>query len=420
MKRMLLPFLFLGISGWVWGQSARAELPVRDLAVNAPTETYAIPLVEVAPFLSWSAVWNEGASGLWVRFSTDERTWTDWVFELPELHAAELPGRIIGQLRFEDASVRFFQVRAEEQVEGLVFQFFSPGATTSFYPAETEDLLACPCPMPAPLRRSDWCPAGNCPPNPNPSMTTVTHLIVHHSASSNTASDWAAVVRSFWNFHVNTNGWADIGYNWLIDPNGVLYEGRGDNVTGAHFCGTNGATMGVCVIGDFTSATPTQAALSKLRDLLAWKACNINADPLATTFHVNSGLNLKRISGHRDGCTTACPGDAFYPMLPGIRQGVADHIATVCSTGLEEGVEADKILRVFPNPAGDWLTVEAPFEAGGWLQIIHNHGVRAMQPLWVSGVETIRIPLSGWPAGIYRAVLRSAGGLEQRAVFVKP
>lgn len=421
MKKFFLPLFFLGMSVWASGQTSRAELPLADIKMDVPSPTYSIPLEEVNPFLSWSAVWNEGASGLWVRFSSDERTWTEWVFEAPDLHAAEIPGRVIGQLRFEDAAMRYFQVRAAEDVSDIVFHFFSPGASAAVAPHEVEEILACPCPMPAPLRRTDWCPAGNCPPNPNPSFTTVTHLIVHHSASSNTASDWAAVVRSFWNFHVNTNGWADIGYNWLIDPNGILYEGRGDNVTGAHFCGTNGATMGVCVIGDFTSATPTQAALAKLRDLLAWKACNVNADPLATTFHPNSGLTLKRISGHRDGCTTACPGDAFYPMLPAIRQGVSDHIAQVCSTlGASEDAVSEKVLRVYPNPAGDWLLVEAPFDSGGWLQIIHNNGIRAMPVRWVSGLETIQISLSGWPSGIYRAVVRNPEGAERRAVFIKP
>jgi hypothetical protein len=421
MKMMCLSFLFSGMSFWLMGQTSRAELPLRDIKMDTPSQTYSIPLEEVSPFLSWSVVWNRGASGLWVRFSSDERVWTEWVFEGPELHAAELPGLVIGQLRFEDAAMRFFQVRANEDVSGIVFHFFSPGSTEAVSLHEVEETMACPCPMPTSLRRTDWCPAGNCPQNPNPSFTAVTHLIVHHSASSNTASDWAAVVRSFWNFHVNTNGWADIGYNWLIDPNGALYEGRGDNVTGAHFCGTNGATMGVCVIGDFTSSMPTSAALAKLRDLLAWKACNINADPLATTFHSSSALMLKRISGHRDGCTTACPGDAFYPMLPTIRQGVSDHIAQVCSAldAPEVGLPENG-LRVYPNPAGDWLFIDTPFNSGGWLQVVDNNGIRAAPLHWVSGAETIRISLSGWPSGIYRAVLRNLEGTECRAAFIKP
>ncbi|MFN7929681.1 MAG: hypothetical protein U0Y68_17395 [Blastocatellia bacterium] len=56
------------------------------------------------------------------------------------------------------------------------------------------------------------------------------HLLVHHTANANTATDWAAVVRAIWSFHIFTNGWSDIGYNYLIDPN-VIYEGAGAAIT---------------------------------------------------------------------------------------------------------------------------------------------------------------------------------------------
>lgn len=423
MKRTL-PLLLLLLSGALAGaQSSRAALTLRNISQEA-LQSRSIPMAGVTPFLAWSAVWSGEAAGLWFRFSADGRHWEPWIWTSPEIHAAELPGRTVGQLRFENAAMRYFQVRSEATVDEVVVHFFNPGPdapATTAQEAESAELLACPCPQPAFQRRSDWCPAGNCPPNPNPSYTDVTHLIVHHSATANTAASWAAVVRSFWDFHVNTNGWADIGYNWLIDPNGVVYEGRGDNVLGAHFCGTNGRTMGVCVIGDFTSVVPTQAALDQLRNLLSWKACNINADPLSTLLHTGSGLTLNRISGHRDGvCSTSCPGNMLYPLLPNIRQNVANHIAQVCSVSDAEEAEPHAAhLHIFPNPAQDIIRIEAEGMTGlAWLELVQAGSGAVLQRLLQPEAAAFDVSVADLPAGLYWLRLSSAGGEERRGVFV--
>ena len=136
------------------------------------------------------------------------------------------------------------------------------------------------------------------------------------------------MVRSIWNFHIFTNGWSDIGYNYLIDPNGVIYEGRGggDNVLGAHFSCQNSGTMGVSMLGTFTTVQPNIAALASLKEILSWKADQRNLDPTASTYHAGMRETLANISGHRDcnglaqSCTaTECPGEMFYPLLPSIR-----------------------------------------------------------------------------------------------------
>ncbi len=152
----------------------------------------------------------------------------------------------------------------------------------------------------------------------------MTHLVVHHSGDVYNGSDWSVEVRRIWNLHKFTRGWGDIGYNYLIDPNGVIYEGRagGDNVIGAHFCSRNTGTFGVCVLGNFQSEYPTQAALNSLKSLLAWKAGQRGINPLGATLHSNSGLNLNNISGHQDGCSTECPGNNLYSLLPSIRTDV--------------------------------------------------------------------------------------------------
>lgn len=371
---------------------------------NSPPEF--IPLDNSGPFFSFFVKWEgEENPGIYLRFSTDGKRWDDWQLMRRDDHAPKIR---ISQLNFIDPEIRFFQVKTENNNPvHLKIHFHNPGFTVEKEPDSPvfggSSHADCACPMPDYKNRDQWCPAGTCPPNPNPSYTQVTHLIVHHSAGANTASDWAAVVRAIWDFHVNGNGWADIGYNYLVDPNGIIYEGRGDNVLGAHFCGTNGQTMGVCMLGDFTSVTPQTAALQSLEKILSWKACDVGIDPLGTAFHPSSGLNLREISGHRDGCSTACPGDAFYPMLTGIREGVLQYLETVCApVGLDDPDEFKKI-RVYPNPAREIITLEAgDFEPGAiHAEILDARGkmIRAID--FAAGLQVVEIPLSAFPAGVY-------------------
>lgn len=188
----------------------------------------------------------------------------------------------------------------------------------------------------------------------SPSYSAVTHLIVHHSAGNNTSTNWAAVVASYFDLHVNTNGWSDIGYNWLIAPDGTLFVGRGggNNVVGAHMCGYNNNTMGVCLIGNFTSVEPTQAALDKLQQLLAWKASESGIEPMSySTIRSYSGT-MNNISGHRDGCApdyTECPGDKLYPKLPTIRQNVKNLTATCVTTNTQDMLGIND-FKIYPNP----------------------------------------------------------------------
>ncbi len=181
------------------------------------------------------------------------------------------------------------------------------------------------------VSRTQWgCPDGQSY-RGTPAYTTVTHVIVHHTAGSNALTDWAAEVRSIWYYHTASNGWDDVGYHWLIDPNGVIYEGRagGDGVLGAHFSCRNSNTAGIALLGTFSSVSPTEAALASLTRLTGEVAARWDIDPAAFVFHAPSKLNLQTVSGHRDGntgdtCTvTECPGDRLYAYLPVLRTSLA-------------------------------------------------------------------------------------------------
>jgi len=297
----------------------------------------AIPLQDAKPFIT-AALQYDGPSDeqllgqFAIRFSTDGHIWQDWVTIYDDMHMPDesRQSTFTGQLIFTQASNQYFQLaiypKQNKNIEFNKIQivFSAPGESKKInQPSSSGINNRAICPQPSVQWRTDWCSLGECPYGNNPATTTVTHLIVHHSAGNNSSADWGATVRSIWHHHVDIRKWDDIGYNWLIDPNGVLYEGRPDNIRGAHFSGHNTGTMGVCILGNFHDATPKAspkpAAVETLERLLCWKSEKENLNPLATKFHSSSGLTLKVISGHRDGGATSCPGDSLYVQLPTIR-----------------------------------------------------------------------------------------------------
>jgi len=200
----------------------------------------------------------------------------------------------------------------------------------------TSRAVAQAVPKPSVVSRTEWgCPDGQESPRWPPSYYTVSHVVIHHTATPNTDTDWPARVLQIWDYHANQDkgdgypdGWGDIGYHYLIDPHGVIYEGRagGDDVRGAHVAGHNVGTMGIGFLGTFCEVEPTSAALSAAEALIAWKCDQRNIDPLGSGTDY-AGTHYKHIAGHRDLSATACPGDKLYNLLPAIRQNVYDLIS---------------------------------------------------------------------------------------------
>jgi hypothetical protein len=149
---------------------------------------------------------------------------------------------------------------------------------------------------------------------------TIEKVIVHHTVTSTGGNDPAAVVRAIYRYHAQVLGWGDIGYNYLVDWKGNVYEGRfgGDRVVGGHAYGYNYGSLGVAVIGDYSSQPITSEAVSALARLLAWKARFVN--PTGNGYFVDRVIN--NIAGHRECNATACPGDALFSQLPALRQSV--------------------------------------------------------------------------------------------------
>jgi N-acetylmuramoyl-L-alanine amidase len=172
-----------------------------------------------------------------------------------------------------------------------------------------------------------------------PKIADNVHLaIVHHTAGTNSYSRYqsAAIVRGIETYHVLGNGWDDIGYNFLVDKYGQVFEGRYGGiekaVVGAHAMGFNFGAVGVALLGNYNGAGLTAAARASLVKLLAWRLDVAHLDPLSHVTRVSAGnpeysrgssVDLRVISGHRDTYQTSCPGNSVYAQLPSIMRQVA-------------------------------------------------------------------------------------------------
>ncbi|MYW43282.1 N-acetylmuramoyl-L-alanine amidase [Streptomyces sp. SID161] len=153
---------------------------------------------------------------------------------------------------------------------------------------------------------------------------------VHHTATGNkyTCAQAPSVIRGIYRYHVKSMGWRDVGYNFLVDKCGNIYEGRAGGVAkavlGAHTLGFNTNSMGIAVIGTYSTSKPAGAAVTAVARLTAWKLGLYGVDPSAKTYLTSGGGNLypkgknvrlNVISGHRDGYATECPGKRLYAKL---------------------------------------------------------------------------------------------------------
>jgi hypothetical protein len=250
--------------------------------------------------------------------------WTNWSLENEAGASAAslltLPGHV---RRIEVKSTSEFDVT----IRALTYNETEQGSKR-FSALEAN---SCPCPAPAVIDRNSWCPNGDCPIVDTPTPLDPEYLIVHHSAGNLSADvDYALVVRAIYDFHVNTNGWSDIGYNLLVAPDGTVYEGRGTAAQGAHFCGANAGTLGVCMLGNFVDQAPATTAMSALTTLGYFLSCEFDIDVNSTAAHQPSGKTLTGLAGHRDGCSTACPGEQLYVQLDDVRANITTRIDAGC------------------------------------------------------------------------------------------
>jgi N-acetylmuramoyl-L-alanine amidase len=241
----------------------------------------------------------------------------------------------------------------------------------------------------------------------------VRFAIVHHTAGRNgyTRAEAAAIVKGIQLFHVQGNGWNDIGYNFLVDRFGTIYEGRfggvDRNVVGAHAQGFNTGSVGIALLGTYEDTSPSAAAQDAIARLIAWRLELAHVDPTAFLTFISGGSErypsgipvlLNGVSGHRDTGFTACPGGVLYGRLGAIA-------ALARSTG---GL---KIFEPQAATSGSAISVRARLsQAESWA--VAFTGAAGAEVARGTGVGTAvdwTWESAGTPAGSYTWTI-SAGG----------
>jgi hypothetical protein len=281
-----------------------------------------------------------GSGEVWFRTARERGAWSAWRHARPE--EEDQPDRAspegdreagwkLGNPYWTGPS-RFIQYRLAGRVTRLR-AFFLRIRT----PAPPRALVA-RAGRPAIVRRSQW-GANESIVRGTPAYADRVRLsVVHHTAGTNSYSrgQAAGIVRGIQRYHVQGNGWNDIGYNFLVDKYGRIYEGRGGgiarNVIGAHAQGFNTGSVGVAVLGTYGSTRISRAARAAIHRLLAWRLDVAHVDPVSVVDAVSYGnprfkagttVRLRGISGHRDTGYTSCPGSDLYGDLGAIARAVS-------------------------------------------------------------------------------------------------
>jgi len=167
----------------------------------------------------------------------------------------------------------------------------------------TASQCSTPSGCPRIVSRSEW--GARSPTSISYLSHPVPRYFVHHTAGNTCTTQAAcmAEVRAIQNLHMNSNGWSDIGYNFLVGEDGNAYEGRGWDRVGAHATNYNSVAIGVSVMGTYTSRNPNTAALNTVQQLIS---CGIGLGKLSSAYSLH---------GHRDGVCTECPGNTLYATI---------------------------------------------------------------------------------------------------------
>jgi hypothetical protein len=243
---------------------------------------------------------------------------------------------------------------------------------------------------------------------------------VHHSDNLNgySAPDVPAMILAIYDYHRFANGWFDIGYNFVIDAFGRIWEARAggidEPVIGAHAGGFNAVSTGIAMLGTFMDAVPPPPAMEALTELLAWKLplhgapalgrITVTAEPTTpgvTAYPPGRRVTLPRIAGHRDGDLTDCPGNDLYARLPALRTAVDGRVGGAARTAV---LDLHLSRSAVPDPG-------AAITAGGTLAALGG------APLAGATVEIQSVTGLG-QATTLATVLTDAGGAWTATVTV--
>ena len=465
MRRLLKLFvhavvvgLFLALT-LVWSGPAQARTAPKTLADPRPVQAGVVEIGFAADYLGviWDTAPGQGhadegtgpAPHGEVRLRIDG-TWTEWTALREDGAQAEnqFTSNLVSAGRADAYHVRGLPPKAKNPRAVPINTTDGPAVVVDRAPAGAARALnSNKC-----QSRADWGAdeslrhdAGNEVWKPDFYDAQVT--TVHHTATTNNDPDPEATVRAIYRYHAVDNGWGDIGYQYLIDESGVVYEGRwsgttstscetqggngrdfaheadiekdldldkdtifGEMVTGAHTGGSNSGNLGAALLGEFTThrkfgAEPKAAAVSSLEDLLAELAVRHGFDPLQLDYNYVNPVNgevkvVPTIAGHRDYQATECPGERLYNMLPTIRQNVAakmpasdDSAPSVTLTTPTDGATVSGTVPVTAKASDDAGVTQVAFAVDGQALSTDTDGTDGWTASWdtttADGTHTI-------------------------------
>ncbi|MFA5069682.1 MAG: peptidoglycan recognition family protein [Patescibacteria group bacterium] len=252
----------------------------------------------------------------------------------------------------------------------------------------------------------------------------VEKIIIHHTAGSLGGADPAAIIRGIYHWHAVSLGWGDIGYNYLIDEKGNVYEGRygGDGVMGAHAyndktnAGYNRGTLGIAILGNYQTDVLTNAAKEALTNLIAVKARDFGFAPDGRS--IFNDEDLLNLVAHRDIDSTLCPGRNIYSQMDQIRES-----SQIKYKGLPGLPAADKEMT-YVGQSDATLTLSPGEEKEMWVDY-RNDGRSTWKNYvastpYLSVTETSPLKASDWLSDTQAAGLSTpnvASGQTGRFVF---
>jgi len=331
-----------------------AAQDVRVVARDVPLDAARASAARAAPvaFTMIGIHW-QGSGKVWFRTAARPGRFGPWRPAQPE--AEDMPDAGSDELAEQDGwrignpwwtgAARWIQYRVSGDVTRLRTYYVDSPVTAADRAAgdsaRTATSVAAasagPVPQPSIVRRAGWNADETIVRGAPAIAERLRFSVVHHTAGSNSYSpaESAAIVRGIQRYHVLGNGWDDIGYNFLVDKYGRVFEGRGggitQNVVGAHAGGFNTGSVGVAVIGIYESTGISTAARRALKKLLAWRLDVGHVYPRdfydavsggSSRWPLGASVRLRAVSGHRDMSYTSCPGNKIYGLLGSIARRV--------------------------------------------------------------------------------------------------
>ncbi|HUA11887.1 MAG TPA: N-acetylmuramoyl-L-alanine amidase [Solirubrobacteraceae bacterium] len=321
------------------GTVALGDVPRRGVTVELDANADLVGL-------QWE---RPAAAAIRLRFRGAGGRWSEWVSAGEAGHGPDVPaaGPVTGEPVWTGGT-RTVQLVPDRPLAGARLRTVDvsagAGARNRARPAASRPLaeprLDAGAGQPAIWARSAWA-GSDSPPAVAPEYGNVELAFVHHTDNPNGYSpgEVPAMVRGIYVFHRFVNGWNDIGYNFLVDLYGGIWEARAggidQSVVGAQAGGFNTSSTGVAMLGTFSSVDISSAARRSLEALLSWKLA-LHGVPSAgeVTVRATRGAQrwsihrpgerviLPRIAGHRQADLTDCPGNVLFAHLPSVRQTV--------------------------------------------------------------------------------------------------